>query len=85
MLIWVSVAGCLFFLFFLFLFLKNSHCNLKLVDISSENRAPERDIFHTKSPLPQVAVGSSCADSLCTVKLLPHFTPAAVVLHLRAK
>jgi len=55
---------------------------LKSVDIYSENRASERYIFHTKSPLRQVAVGSNCVDSLCTVKQLPYFTPAAVVLHL---
>lgn len=54
-------------------------------EVSSENRALERYIFHTKSPFPQIAVVSSCVDSLCTVKQLPHVTPAAVELHLWAK
>lgn len=58
---------------------------LKSVAISSKNRALERDNFQTKSPLPQVAVWSSSVDSLCTVKQLPHFTPATLVLHLWAK
>lgn len=83
-LIWVSGAGCLFFYFY-FYSRRIPTVVLKSVDISSENRALERDIFQTKSPLPQVAVGSSSVDSLCTVKQLPHFTPATVVLHLWSK